>query len=84
MAIAFCYSVGTGLGGAIGPLLFSRLVETGKLGAVASGYYLGAGLMIATGVVEIFFGVEAARRSLADVARPLTAEEPATAGAAPA
>jgi hypothetical protein len=36
---------------------------------------LGAALMIAAGIVELFLGVEAARRSLEDVARPLPAEE---------
>ncbi|SEG65569.1 Predicted arabinose efflux permease, MFS family [Thermomonospora echinospora] len=80
MAIAAFYAVGTGLGGVIGPALFGRLVETGELGAVAAGYFLGAGLMIAAGIVEIFLGVEAARRSLEDIARPLSAEDhsPAT------
>jgi hypothetical protein len=38
------------------------------------GYHIGAGLMIAAGLVELVLGVEAARRSLEDVAPPLTAE----------
>jgi MFS family permease len=75
MAIAAFYAVGTGLGGVIGPALFGRLVQTGEPGAVAAGYFLGAALMIAAGIVELFLGVEAARRSLEDVARPLSAEE---------
>lgn len=78
MAIAAFYAVGTGLGGVIGPALFGRLVETERLSAVANGYFLGAALMIAAGLVEAFIGVEAARRSLEDIARPLSAEEPAT------
>ncbi|MEV5831827.1 MFS transporter [Spirillospora sp. NPDC052242] len=78
MAIAAFYAVGTGLGGVIGPALFGRLVETEKLSAVSNGYFLGAALMIAAGLVEAFIGVEAARRSLEDVARPLSAEEAAT------
>ncbi|QFG19950.1 MFS transporter [Actinomadura sp. WMMB 499] len=76
MAIAGFYAVGTGLGGVVGPALFGRLVETEKVSAVANGYFLGAALMIAAGLVEAFIGVEAARRSLEDVARPLSAEEP--------
>ncbi|MYV97737.1 MFS transporter [Streptomyces sp. SID3343] len=72
LAIAFYYAVGTGLGGAIGPLLFAKLVDTGKESQVAMGYFLGAGLMIAAGLVEIFLGVEAAGRSLEDVTRPLS------------
>jgi MFS family permease len=75
MAIALFYSVGTGLGGAIGPLLFGKLVDTGKVGAVAGGYYLGAALMILGGLVEVVLGVEAAGRSLEDIARPLSAED---------
>ena len=45
------------------------------------GYLLGAVLMIAAGVAEWFIGVEAAGKSLEDVARPLTAEEDEGAGA---
>jgi hypothetical protein len=30
MAIAFFYAVGTAVGGITGPLLFGRLIETGK------------------------------------------------------
>ncbi|HEX2313741.1 MAG TPA: MFS transporter [Thermomonospora sp.] len=75
MAIAAFYAVGTGLGGVIGPVLFGRLVETGELGAVATGYFLGAALMIAAGIVELLIGVEAAGRSLEDVARPLSADD---------
>jgi hypothetical protein len=37
------------------------------------GYLLGAGLMIAAGIVAWFLAVPAERRSLEDVARPFTA-----------
>ncbi|WP_067812083.1 MFS transporter [Actinomadura kijaniata] len=74
LAIAAFYAVGTGLGGVVGPVLFGRLVETGDPAAVAGGYFLGAALMIAAGIVELLIGVEAARRSLEDIARPLSAE----------
>jgi MFS family permease len=74
MAIAFFYAVGTGIGGIVGPLLFGKFIEAGK-DMVAVGYYIGAGLMIAAGIVEIFFGVDAAQRSLEDVAAPLTAQD---------
>jgi MFS family permease len=72
MAIAFFYAVGTGLGGIIGPTLFGRLVETGKVSAVTDGYFLGAALMIIAGLVELAIGVEAAGRSLESVAPPLS------------
>jgi MFS family permease len=75
MAIAVFYAVGTALGGAIGPLLFGRLIESGSATQVMYGYLLGAGLMMAAGVVELVIGVEAARRSLEDVAAPLSAVE---------
>jgi hypothetical protein len=46
------------------------------------GYLLGAALMMAAGLVEVTIGVEAARRSLEDVATPLSAiEAPAPAPA---
>ncbi|MDP9882665.1 MFS family permease [Sinomonas atrocyanea] len=76
LAIAFFYAVGTGLGGIIGPLLFGSLIGQG-VGAVAVGYFIGAGLMVAAGLVEVFLGVEAARTSLEEVARPITAQQEA-------
>jgi MFS family permease len=75
MALAFFYAVGTGIGGVTGPALFGKLVETGKEINVFWGYLLGAVLMIGAGVAEWFIGVEAAGKSLEDVAKPLTAEE---------
>lgn len=75
LAIALFYAVGTGLGGIIGPVLFGRLVESGVVGNVVVGYVIGAGLMMAAGLVQWFMGVEAARRSLEDIAAPLSAEQ---------
>jgi MFS family permease len=74
MAIAFYYAIGTGLGGIIGPLLFGKLIETEQVSSVAMGYYLGAALMIAAGLVEAFLGVKAEQRSLEDIADPLAAK----------
>jgi MFS family permease len=74
MAIAFFYAVGTGIGGIVGPVYFGKLIESGR-DAVVTGYYVGATLMIAAGLVELFLGVAAAQRSLEDIATPLTAEE---------
>ncbi|WP_033371218.1 MFS transporter [Humibacter albus] len=71
MAIAFFYAVGTALGGIVGPLLFGQFVSMG-ISAVAVGYFIGAGLMIAAGLVEVFLGVDAENRSLEDVADPLS------------
>ncbi|MEA2316747.1 MAG: hypothetical protein QOD44_936, partial [Solirubrobacteraceae bacterium] len=74
MAIAFFYAVGTAAGGITGPLLFGKLVETKDAGQVFWGYILGAALMIAAGIVQAVIGVEAARKDLEDIAKPLSAE----------
>ncbi|MFF1573071.1 MFS transporter [Leifsonia sp. NPDC058292] len=72
MSIAFFYAIGTGLGGIIGPILFGHLIESG-IHAVVIGYYIGAGLMIAAGLVELFLGVDAEGKSLEEIATPLSA-----------
>jgi MFS family permease len=73
MAIALVYSVGTLVGGAVGPALFGALIATRSQGAVAVGYAIGAVAMLAAAVVELWLGVEAANRRLEDVAAPLGA-----------
>jgi hypothetical protein len=40
---------------------------------VLLGYLVGAGLMILGGLIEMAFGVNAERKSLEDIATPLTA-----------
>ena len=74
LAIAFFYAVGTAVGGITGPLLFGKLIETGKETNVFWGYILGASLMIVAGIVQAVLGVEAARKDLEDIAKPLSAE----------
>ena len=74
LAIAFFYAVGTAVGGITGPLLFGKLIETGKETNVFWGYILGASLMIVAGIIQALIGVEAARRDLEDIATPLSAE----------
>ncbi len=80
LAIAIFYSVGTGIGGIAGPVLFGSLVETGVVANVAFGYYLGAAMMILGGIAEALLGVRAEQRSLESIATPLSAQ-PATAAA---
>ncbi|GAA3423954.1 MFS transporter [Streptosporangium sandarakinum] len=72
MAIAFFYAIGTLVGGVAGPLIFSHLVESGKPGDTALAFVIGAVLMIAAGLVEVFLGVKAEGKSLEDIAEPLT------------
>jgi MFS family permease len=73
LAIAFFYAIGTAAGGISGPLLFSALVSTGKVPDTVLAFCVGAVLMIAGGITELILGVKAERRSLEDIARPLTA-----------
>ena len=75
LAIAFFYAVGTGIGGVASPWLFGMLVGSGERGAVLLGYLFGAALMVGAAVVELAIGVNAERRSLEQVARPLSQVE---------
>ncbi|WP_406167981.1 MFS transporter [Streptomyces canus] len=73
MSIAFFYALGTAAGGISGPLLFADLTNTGKVGDTVLAFRIGAGLMCAAGLVAAFLAVRAERRSLEDIAKPLTA-----------
>ena len=76
LCIAFFYAIGTAVGGITGPLLFGKLIDAADaITDIAPGYYLGAALMVAGGIVEIFLGVKAEGQSLEDIAQPLTAED---------
>jgi len=81
LCIAFFYAIGTAVGGISGPILFGNLIEnaseSGDITGIAFGYYLGAALMVAGGIVEIFLGVKAEGQSLESLATPLTAEDDA-------
>jgi MFS family permease len=81
LCIAFFYAIGTAAGGIAGPLLFGKLIEDASaskdITQIAVGYFIGAVLMIAGGVVEIFLGVKAEGESLESIATPLTAEDDA-------
>src|SRR5215831_8218471 len=72
LAIAFFYAVGTGVGGIIAPSLFSFLIDTGSRTSVFWGYLLASTLMIVCGCIAWRWGVDAERKSLEAVARPLT------------
>ena len=88
LCIAVFYAIGTGLGGVIGPQVFSRLINSGSYDQVFIAFALGAVMMIIGGVAELILGISAERRSLEDIAKPLTAAGPlsssrADAGARP-
>jgi len=71
LAIAFFYAIGTGVGGVIGPLLLGALISTGSRGSVGIGYAIGAALMIGAAAVEAIWGIDAERKALESIARPL-------------
>ncbi|MGF1430506.1 MFS transporter [Kitasatospora sp. LaBMicrA B282] len=73
LCIAFFYAVGTALGGITGPLLFNGLVSSGRPGDTTLAFCIGAGLMVAAGLVEAAIGVKAERLPLEQLAAPLTA-----------
>jgi MFS family permease len=75
LAIAVFYSVGTGIGGVAAPWLFGTLIGTGSRINVFYGYLFAAALMIAAAFVALAYGIAAERRSLEQLARPLSAVE---------
>lgn len=74
LAIALFYAFGTALGGVAGPWLFGVLIGTGERSAIAWGYVFGASLMLLAGLAQWRFGLAAERRSLEDVATPLSVD----------
>ncbi|POX44798.1 MFS transporter [Streptomyces sp. Ru72] len=73
MSIAFFYAIGTAAGGISGPILFADLTGTGKVADTVLAFQIGAAVMCAAGLVAALLAVRAERRSLEDIARPLTA-----------
>ncbi|HEY2536341.1 MAG TPA: MFS transporter [Solirubrobacteraceae bacterium] len=75
LCIAVFYAVGTGIGGVIGPQVFSRMINTESYEQVFLALSLGAVMMILGGLAELVFGVKAERQSLESIAKPLTVED---------
>jgi len=72
LAIAIFFAVGTGTGGILAPWLFGTLIGSGSRNAVFAGYLLGAALMLLAVAAVLAYGVRAERKSLEEVAPPLT------------
>jgi MFS family permease len=72
LAIAVFYAVGTGVGGVVAPVLLGLLIQTGSRLAVATGWGIGAIMMLLAGASALAFGVDAERKSLEDVAGPMS------------
>jgi predicted Kef-type K+ transport protein len=75
LAIAFFFAVGTAIGGITGPLLFSRMVNTGDRHLMLWSFVASAVVMAFAGVVELLVGVNAEQKPLEDIALPMTADE---------
>ncbi len=73
-AISFFFAISQLAGGVAAPALFATLIGTGaNRGPLVFGYYLGAAIMFVGGIIAWIFGVNAERRSLEDIATPLSA-----------
>jgi MFS family permease len=75
MAISVFYAFGTLAGGVAGPALYGYIVGTNSRPLLFWGYLLGSVVMIAGGCTEAFLGVNAERKPLEDIARPLACRE---------
>jgi MFS family permease len=73
LAIAVFYAFGTALGGIAGPAFFGRLIDTHQRTEVFTGYLVGSALMLGAAVVAAIWSVDAERKSLENVATPLSA-----------
>ncbi|GAC1326103.1 MAG: MFS transporter [Chloroflexota bacterium] len=79
-AISFFFAVSQLAGGVAAPKIFAALIGAGtSRGPLTLGYYFGAAIMIAGGAIAWFFGVNAERQSLEDIATPLSAVSPTSA-----
>jgi MFS family permease len=73
VSISIFYAIGTGAGGFIGPALFGALIDTGSRDALFSGYVCAAALMCGAAGVAAVLGVDAERKPLEEIAKPLSA-----------
>jgi MFS family permease len=72
-AIAIVYAVGTLVGGAYAPAFFGALIATKSVPSIVYGYSIAAAIMLAGGLAEAVFGVAAERKTLGEIALPLSA-----------
>jgi len=72
LAIAVFYSAGTAVGGIVAPWFFGMLIDTGSRQALFGGYMIAVALMLTAAIVEAVLGVPAERKSLEQIAAPLS------------
>ena len=71
-AISYFFSIAQ-ISGAVAPVLFGALIGDGKArGPLTVGYFVGAGMMIAGGIIALLFAFNAERQSLEDISTPLS------------
>ena len=75
VAISLFYAAGTALGGFVGPPLYGAIIEAGSRDALFAAYAFAATLMCAAAAVAAWIGVDAERKPLEEVARPLGADD---------
>ncbi len=73
LAIAVFYAFGTALGGVVAPYVFGVLIGEGERWPIFWGYAGAAALMLAAALAALFYGIDAERRPLEEVAPPLSA-----------
>jgi MFS family permease len=71
VAISLFYAAGTALGGFAGPPLYGAIIESGSRGALFAAYAFAATLMCAAAAIALWLGIDAERKPLEEVARPL-------------
>jgi MFS family permease len=76
-AISFFFAISQGAGGVVAPFLFGHLIggqhnTNPDRTPLSWGYVIGAVIMIIGGLVAWFLGVNAERKSLEDIAQPLS------------
>ena len=74
ISISIFYAIGTGIGGFAAPALLGTLIGTGSRDAVFLGYAAAGALMCLGALAAAILGVDAERRPLEAVARPLSAD----------
>ncbi len=71
-AISYFFAIGQ-IVGSVAPTLYGAMIGNGtSRGPLAAGYYLGAAVMAAGGIIALIFGINAERQSLESIADPLS------------
>jgi MFS family permease len=71
-AISYFFAIGQ-IAGAIAPTIYGSLIGDGTdRGPLTVGYFLGAGIMMTGGIIALIFGYDAERKSLEEIADPLS------------